>query len=409
MRMTMKSGYEAARYICERYGIGDLDNEAAYAVDTYEDVVHNLTEIDYTDMVFLPATRPIRAKGYDFVFVDEFQDCCELYYQLILKLLKPTGRLIVIGDVFQTIYGHSGADGSLFTKVLQLPNSKALPLSISYRCGSDIVKHAQKLVSHIEAAPNAHAGIVVQNGSIENVKDGDVILCRTNMPLVQACLKFIKDGRKATIKGSDIGRSLQTFIKPYEALGIEAMHEGIEKRHAALCRRLSRKYPDKPLDDLPEYQSMSEKVQILHIIADDCDSVPEVIVKIGRIFADEIGVGIVLSTVHKFKGLEAANVFVLEPQLIPFPYNVTQEWQKQQERNIDYVARTRAVHRLEYIRDWSVYGKKAVKRGVVPATAVKPSSGATAKSSSAGSRYMDVTDPEVMAELAKLRGGEDSA
>ena len=123
-----------------------------------------------------------------------------------------------------------------------------------------------------------------------------------------------------------------------------------------------------------------------------------------------MGTGIVLSTVHRFKGLEADNVFIVEPQLIPFPYYVEQPWQVEQERNIDYVARTRAIVKLEYITDWSCFPKvmakmlaeKAAREGraapVVGVVAQEP-----AKLARGAPKYMDVTPAEVKREILKLR------
>jgi ATP-dependent exoDNAse (exonuclease V) beta subunit len=48
-----------------------------------------------------------------------------------------------------------------------------------------------------------------------------------------------------------------------------------------------------------------------------------------------------LATIHKSKGLEADTVFWLERSNCPSPW-AKQDWQKQQEENICYVAATRA-------------------------------------------------------------------
>ena len=53
-------------------------------------------------------------------------------------------------------------------------------------------------------------------------------------------------------------------------------------------------------------------------------------------------------TIHKSKGLENDNVFFLAPELIPSRY-ATQPWQLEQERNLAYVAITRAKTSLIYV------------------------------------------------------------
>ena len=59
-----------------------------------------------------------------------------------------------------------------------------------------------------------------------------------------------------------------------------------------------------------------------------------------------------MSTIHKSKGLEADNIFIIEPQLMPAKW-AQQEWEFEQEKNLDYVARTRAKHNLYYVNDFA--------------------------------------------------------
>jgi superfamily I DNA/RNA helicase len=62
------------------------------------------------------------------------------------------------------------------------------------------------------------------------------------------------------------------------------------------------------------------------------------------------GKGVTLSTVHKAKGLEAERAFILESALHQsFMHRAKQHWQKEQEKNILYVAVTRAKHELVYL------------------------------------------------------------
>ena len=53
-------------------------------------------------------------------------------------------------------------------------------------------------------------------------------------------------------------------------------------------------------------------------------------------------------TIHKSKGLEWDTVFILDPQLMPSKW-AKLPWQQQQEKNLQYVAVTRAKLHLKYI------------------------------------------------------------
>lgn len=359
MRLTMRNDPKEIELLCAEFDIDNDDGEADYAAQAFGAIHADTTLFDFADMVYMPASRPFKTRGFDFVWVDEMQDLSEAQYQMARKLLaQPHGRLIVVGDPNQSIYGHSGAEPRLFDEVASLPGAITLPLSISYRCSKAVVAHAKALVPEIEANPAAPEGEVILDGSVKNVQDGDFVLCRINVPLVKLALQFIEQGRKATINGGDIGRSLITFLKPFETLSISAMEGKLQARLSRLALKLMAKFPYRKLDESLDYQRLTEKIATIEVLARDADSVYDITAKITHLFSDDISKGIVLSTIHKAKGLEADNVFILEPQLIPFPYYVTQEWQKQQERNIDYVARTRAIRKLEYIRDWTMYKKK---------------------------------------------------
>ena len=68
---------------------------------------------------------------------------------------------------------------------------------------------------------------------------------------------------------------------------------------------------------------------------------------ISNIFSDDIK-GIMLSTIHKAKGLENDRIMFLCPELIPSKYATT-DWMFEQEMNLKYVAITRAKKDLIYI------------------------------------------------------------
>jgi superfamily I DNA/RNA helicase len=71
--------------------------------------------------------------------------------------------------------------------------------------------------------------------------------------------------------------------------------------------------------------------------------------KVKMIFSDKLD-GIVLSTVHKSKGLEADRVFIARPDKMPLP--TKKAWQYQQEMNLKYVAITRAKYELVFDPEW---------------------------------------------------------
>jgi DNA helicase-2/ATP-dependent DNA helicase PcrA len=69
------------------------------------------------------------------------------------------------------------------------------------------------------------------------------------------------------------------------------------------------------------------------------------------VFTDDKSIeGIRLSSIHKAKGLEANRVVLLQLPGASIPHSAAKtDWQKQQERNLLYVAITRAITTLTYV------------------------------------------------------------
>ena len=98
------------------------------------------------------------------------------------------------------------------------------------------------------------------------------------------------------------------------------------------------------------YTALEDKTMALLFIAETSKDMFELKRKIRSIFTDKIE-GIVLSTIHKIKGLEADRVFIIRPDILPMKTN--KPWEYQQEKNLEYVAITRSKNELIYDYDWN--------------------------------------------------------
>jgi ATP-dependent exoDNAse (exonuclease V) beta subunit len=280
-------------------------------------------------MIWLPMQLDMDFPQYDFVFVDEAQD---LNYAQICFIKKLGGRKVIVGDRKQAIYGFRGADST----AMDLFKGAQLPLSICYRCPKSVVIEAQKIVPQIE-----YSDLQIV-GSISDVSDpeycsGDFVLCRTNAPLVGACLDVIRSGKKAVIKGRDIGDNLVKLVKDL-ANPIDNIDTLKERLYDWLTKRCSEtKYEAKKI-------MYNDKSDTILALCEGCKCVSEVISKIETIFSDTL-TGVVFSTIHKAKGLEADNIYILRPDLLPHPRGGNQEM------NLKYVAITRAKKNLFFIKD----------------------------------------------------------
>lgn len=102
--------------------------------------------IDFDDMILIASKSKIGFK-YKYVIVDEFQDTSYIRFNLINNIVKScNSNLIVVGDDYQSIYGFSGCDLSLFLG-LNNSNFEVIRIINSYRSSQELINVACKFVN----------------------------------------------------------------------------------------------------------------------------------------------------------------------------------------------------------------------------------------------------------------------
>ena len=344
-----------------KYDIPCVADEVDVALKVMAIGGKNLDSIDYTDMIWMPHIYDLHLQEceYDFIMVDECQDLNVAERNLVLRCLKEGGRLIAVGDSNQCIYGFSGSDPDSFRAIQSIPNTVSMPLSISYRCPESVVKFAQNLVPSIEAKQGAEEGVILDCVSLDDVHDGDMVLCRNNAPLLQVYCKLLEQGKRAYIRGSDVGKNLQNIVigthKDYLHTNLKQdgvfirLYEDLFNSRKAIMERYGISQEDAMKHET--IQAKLDMIRALEVLGADLTTTEELTKKIEDIFPkNDKGEGIMLSTVHKAKGLEADNVFIACASLMPSK-SALDEWQVQQERNLMYVAYTRAKKVLGFLNE----------------------------------------------------------
>lgn len=354
LTLTLKAEY--IPYIAEKYDIKiSKQRDIKRVLKLLDASTRDRTTFDYTDMVYLPAIdNSIWMFPQEYVFVDEVQDLNKCQIRIIEKILKKdkltkkiTGRLISVGDSFQGIYGFTAADEKSFQWFEKFQNTKVLPLSVSFRCSKNVIKKAQEIVPDIKALDSAPDGSVRDGNVLKEAETGDFVLCRTTMPLIKLFFEFLSQDKKAVIKGSDIGLQLIDLIGKINNL--DKLKTFWENELRTFRNDLKATGILNPMEH-SAYSSLEDKVNTLLFLSRFAHNISDLKLKIRTIFTDDIE-GICLSTVHKIKGLEAKRVFIVRPDLIPLP-NV-RSWQYVQEKNLEYVAYTRAKEDLIFDRNWT--------------------------------------------------------
>lgn len=334
--------------LVDYYDFSIEDKDIDIIIKAYKYLIKDKSQFDFMDMIFVPVTDPfIRFKKYDYVFCDESQDFSLCQQEFIKNCVGRKGRLITVGDKKQAIYGFAGADANSYERLADI-NGQAikLPLSVCYRCAKDIVKEAQKFVPEIKYYENSPKGSV-HEGSLTEIQEGDWIVCRNLKPLVQTYIWLMKNKIKSKIRGKEIGEGILSLISKMNAKTFESLHEKLKDEKEKLFDRLKKKGVAKPSLH-PKMETLDQKIEVINYLCEEVSNINELKDMIKNIFSDSVK-GIILSTIHKSKGLENERIFFLCPELIPSKY-ATQPWQLEQENNLAYVAITRAKKELIYVR-----------------------------------------------------------
>jgi superfamily I DNA/RNA helicase len=310
----------------------------------------DLGTIDFDDMLYMPLVHNVKFFQVDCLIVDEAQDTNAVQLALMKRMVKPKGWVCAVGDPAQAIYGFRGADSSALDNIRRSFGAKELPLTVSYRCAKSVVARAQTLVPYIEAhddAPEGSVSVVPSpQGEAESVafyrdlRDDDFVLCRNTAPLVSLAYALIGNGRPARVLGRDIGKGLTALISRMKAANIEELVDRLEDFRSREVAKWQSKHNE------ARAQSVDDKVECITVLIDGLPeydrTIPALVSAIDALFTDRPDAGaITLSTVHKAKGLERGRVFVWRADLMPSPW-ARQDWAKQQEDNLQYVAWTRA-------------------------------------------------------------------
>lgn len=334
----------------------DIDlsgDEAEVVLKLMQWGIDQVTKIDFADMIWITVMKNLRVQTYDWVMVDECQDLSPMQNKLFQMMVEPkNGRFVAVGDRAQSIQYFAGAGNDSFDNIANLPNTIELPLSICYRCPKSVVAKAKELVPQIEAAEWAEEGIVETVLDLKKAKAGDMVLSRVTSELVKCCMKYIRAGIPAYVKGQDIGAGLKSIIKRSKKTNVTELFEFLQdelyKIQTSTAKRLNISMEE--AKDDKRYIAFEDKCNTLSVIADGCEDTGAMVKKIDVLFKDS-DKGICFSTIHKSKGLEADNVFIIALNKLPLQRAMKNPIQAQQEWNLYYVAVTRSKKALYMVAE----------------------------------------------------------
>jgi hypothetical protein len=271
--------------------------------------------------------------GYDVLYLDEGQDTNECVLDIVLRQTKP--KIVVVGDEFQQIYQWRGSVNAMG----KLPFVETF-LTQSFRFGQAIADLANVVLSQNGTVTNIRGWEQCESTTAYYHEQGEIdgcytILYRTNMMLVLDAVELIQEGRKVNLE-----IDVSDFVKLLES-AVELKNGNMKGvKHEEML-------PYESWSDF--YKEVSgtggELGRVFNII--DSGDVFKVLGML-RMQHNTDSPEIILTTAHKSKGREWDIVYLASD--FPSNWNNKGEWVglRDEERNLLYVAVTRARKHVIY-------------------------------------------------------------
>lgn len=324
--------------IIDKHSIEIKDKHIYIFKTALESLVAERKIVDFNDQLYLPCLLDAWFPKYDTVFVDECQDLNPIKIHMLKRLLLRGARVIAVGDSKQAIYGFAGADTESIGTLTKMLDPIDLPLSVNYRCSQKVIKEAQKFLPEIQACRTAPEGAVYRTKDKIKPQIGDFILCRVNAPLIKMCTELLKDNIPAKVLGRDIGEKLIDTLEKFTAVDFTQL-DALKNAEIEKARQKKNKWMEVDIED--RYATIS-------ILFNNNDTIEKCINFVKAIFAEEAQNVVILSSIHKSKGLETPQVYLIKPDMLPHP-KAKEPWELAQEDNLHYVAVTRARQNFIYV------------------------------------------------------------
>ena len=334
--------------------------DAAFKVMELSKKPDPMNRHSFNDMVWLPVAMGWVKCLFPFGIIDEAQDMNAPQLEMARKACK---RLGVIGDDRQCIYTFRGAMQNGLDYMKEVLNAEEFGLTVTRRCPKSVVNLVKKYVPDYQAAPDAIEGTILGGArfgteqadlpcsALLEAKPGDAILSRANAPLLPVCLRLLRKGIPARIEGRDIGAMLLKLIEKIKA---KSVPDYIAKVIAQGDRAIARLKKEKNND--AKIEAIQDQTETLIAIAQDAKNVQDIKDRCTSLFEDTLiqkngevirnpKPAVVLSSVHKAKGLEWNKVYMVASTFLR-PGRESRE-----EENIFYVGCTRTKNELVFVSD----------------------------------------------------------
>ncbi len=321
--------------------------------------------IDFEDMLCLPHELGLASrKQYDFIFIDECQDLSEAQLETIFKFAHRQTRVMAVGDPFQSIYGFTGASPDSFNAVrgkLNTARKKTLQefgLSQCFRCPMEVLELASVYREGLSSNKQRDNSVKWLNKSklVAKLRAGDLVIARSTASIESLASQLIAKGKPVDYQRGTPSEFVQKlrrlFIKREldSPKSFENQEDLFDRAFRRNLKSIEEDFQDEKDDSNlnQEAEALRKRITFLKerisVYDGNKKTISGLLEWIGRAFKSKKAIS--LSTIHKVKGLEANRVFILDYDLLPIQRQEQQDWEVEQERNLVYVALTRAKEQL---------------------------------------------------------------
>lgn len=275
---------------------------------------------------------------YDYILFDEVQDANPLILDLVLSQRKFSTKLIFVGDSHQSIYLFRGAKNSFDL----IKSDKELYLTKSFRFGSNIAFAANAILSVLKKETKELEGFSEIYDCVGEVDQSKpfALISRTNANLFLSAIAAYEKGLNISFVG---GFSSYHFEK---ILDVEKLFFGENNKIKDNYIRSFNSFND--YVSTATYSNDKEMIYCIRLIEKYAGKLRDLIKGIKDSVVDINMANIILSTVHKSKGLEFKQVILANDfPLFVNNQEINYKLLKEDEINILYVAATRATNVLK--------------------------------------------------------------
>ena len=357
-----QSEKEITKLAKKKYGLKLIADEAYFVSKILKWGLENTDIVDYQDLLWFPSEFGYFTKKYlsDVIMLDEAQDASLAQQDVVSRCFKRNTRLFAFGDKDQTINSWCGSDTEAFEHLKDSSvfrrDAKELPLTTNYRCGKNIIEYAKRYTNNnIKAHEDAPNGEIKHNASLKEIKDDDMVLCRNTAPLMEVYRRGVSEGKKMYFRGEELGKNLKIAVDCAYGDTIKEIILSMKKQLIATWDFLTTEFDLDPKETMVDNRiiSLFDIIKTMENLPRTVETRNDLEKFIKDLFSDEGKEGIQLSTIHRAKGLEADNVFIICPSLIPSKL-ARLDWELEEEKHLLYVMCTRPKNTLNFVTEQEI-------------------------------------------------------